>query len=296
MEKATLVAPYRELATNALFANGGAFAAHEIDISMIYTGAGEPVVRGMLDGRGDYTHVCAAPVPAAVAGRGLKILGAFQTSSFGLYAHPSIKRLKQLRGKTITLTGSITRPALETALRRHGCSLDDVKIARPGGDRDSASPRRPFSAHERVLNGTVDAISANAPQSQAAQRAGLQCLLRFGDVYPIPTCALLATERVLREDREQVVRFMHGLLDSIDDFIRDRGLGMQLLSDLGMPADLVEGTYWETRGYLRPDGHLPDDVQRLWIAWSKEELSLTEDVPPGRVFDFSVLDEVIAHR
>lgn len=294
MDKAILVAPYRELATNALFANGAAFAAHGIDIGTIYTGAGEPVVRGMLDGRGDYTHVCAAPVPAAVAGRGLKILGAFQTSSFGLYAHPEIKSLKQLRGKTIALTGSITRPALETALRRHGCSLADVKIAHPGGDR--TIPRRPFSAHERVLDGTLDAISANAPQSQAAQRAGLQCILRFGDVYPIPTCALLATDRVLRQDRGQVVRFMRGLLDSIDDFIRDRSLGMQLLSDLGLPEDLVEGTYWETRGSLRPDGHLPEDVQRLWISWSKEELNLSEDVPPSRVFDFSVLDEVIADR
>lgn len=81
-------------------------------MDMIFTGTGEPLVRAMLDGRAGYTHVCGAPVPAAVAGRGLKILGAFQISSFGL---------------CLTLPGSITRPALEIALRRHGISIDEVK-------------------------------------------------------------------------------------------------------------------------------------------------------------------------
>jgi ABC-type nitrate/sulfonate/bicarbonate transport system substrate-binding protein len=295
MESVILVSPSPDLASNAVFKNREAFARYDVDMGMIFTGTGEPVVRAMLDGRGGYTHVCGAPVPAAVAGRGLKILGAFQTSSFGLYAHPDIKSLKQLGGKSISLTGSITRPALETALRRYGVPIESVKIV-GGGERRRTGSRTDQDGVRAVLDGEIDAISANQPQSQVAQRAGLQCILRFGDVYPIPTNALLTTDTLLRERRGQVANVMRGLLDSIDDFIRDRGLGISLLRDLGIPEELLEGTYWEMRGYLRPDARLPEEVQRMWIDWSREVLGLTEEVPISRVFDFSVLEEVLERR
>ncbi|HLY66322.1 MAG TPA: hypothetical protein VKU60_12375, partial [Chloroflexota bacterium] len=117
-----------------------------------------------------------------------------------------------------------------------------------------------------------DAVSMNAPDSQAAARAGLQCLLRFGDVFPISTFALLTTDRELGTHSDRAERMVRGLLQAIDDFIRDFSLGTELLRQQGVPDDLLEGTYWETRGYLRPDGRLPEDVQRLWIEWSKADL------------------------
>jgi len=83
----------------------------------------------LLNGDAGFAHGSGAPLPAAVAGRGLKVLAAFQFSSFELYAHPDIKSLSQLKGKTITLTGSVLRPNLETALRRRGLSIEDVQIA-----------------------------------------------------------------------------------------------------------------------------------------------------------------------
>ncbi len=295
METVVLVSPYQHLATNALFKNREAFAPYGIDVEFIYTRAGGPVVQAMLDGRAGYTHVCAAPVPAAVAGRGLKILGAFQTSSFALFAHPEIKSLRQLAGKTINLTGSITRPALETALRRHGVTIDSVTIAGPGGGDRTQTGGGPEQI-QSVLDGRIAAISVNAPYSVAALQAGLQCLLRFGDVYPIPTFALLVRDSILREQRDQVVNVMRGVLQSIDDFIRDRELGMNLLREVGVPAELLEGSYWEVRGYLRPDGRLPEAVQRLWIEWSKGELGLTEEIPLSRAFDFSVREEVLFQR
>jgi len=295
MDRVVLVSPSADLASNAIFKDRDAFARHGIDMDMIFTGTGEPVVQAMLDGRGGYTHVCGAPVPAAVAGRGLKILGAFQTSSFGLYAHPSITSLKHLSGKTISLAGSITRPALETALRRHGVPIESVNILGPG-DRRRGGARTNQDNVQAVLSGELDAFSANQPQSQVAQRAGLQCILRFGDVYPIPTNALLTTDVLLRERRDQVVNVVHGLLDAMDDFIRDRGLGISLLGELGIPEEIREGTYWEIRGYLRPDARLDEDVQRMWIDWSKEVLGLREEVPLSRAFDFSVLEEVMERR
>jgi hypothetical protein len=50
------------------------------------------------------------------------------------------------------------------------------------------------------------------------------------------------------------------------------------------------------RGYLHPDGRLPDHVQRMWMSWSKDILGLSEEVPLGRAFDFSVLEEVLERR
>ena len=292
MESVVLVSPDETLATNALFKNGKAFAAHGLDIDIVITGPGEPVVRAMLEGRGGYTHVCGSPIPAAVAGRGLKVLAAFQTSSFGLYAHPSIESLADLRGKRVVLAGSILRPAMETALRRHGLSMDSVKVTTPQSVGGAAGrPDTYMGLHLKVLDGTFDAVALNPPRSQAAMAAGLRCLLRFGDVQPIPTFALLTTDTLLRQQRDQVVRFVRGTLRSIGDFIHDRDLGMRLLRETGVPEGLLEGTYGEVRGYLRPEGTLPEEVQRLWIDWSRESLGLAEEVPLERVYDFSVLEE-----
>ncbi len=93
LEKVVLAAPYKMLATNVLFYRPEPFASQDLDIEVIYTGSGEPVVQALLNGDAGFTHVCGAPLPAAVAGRGLKVLAAFQFSSFELYAHPDIKSL-----------------------------------------------------------------------------------------------------------------------------------------------------------------------------------------------------------
>jgi ABC-type nitrate/sulfonate/bicarbonate transport system substrate-binding protein len=285
----------RTLATNVFFHHRQPFAEQGIDLDVIYTTTGEPVVRAMLEGKASFTHVCGAPFPAAVGGRGLKFLAAFQTSSFELLAHPSITSLKHLKGKTVNLTGSILRPNLEIALRWHGLSINDVKMADPsvtrGGGRGEG-----LDQYKRVLEGAVDAYSANPPGSVVAEMAGLQCLLRFGDINPIPTCGILVTEALLREDRDLVKRFMRGLLQSIDDFIRDRSLGISLLRDLPLPQDVAVATYDTTRGYLRPSGELPELVQRLWIEWAKPLVNVTGDVPLDRVYDFSILEEVRTHR
>ncbi len=301
MEKVVLASPDETLATNALFRNRGAFADHGLEIAITVTGPGEPVVQAMLEGRAGYTHVCGAPLPAAVAGRGLKVLAAFQTSSFGLYAHPSITNLSDLRGKKVVLAGSLLRPTLELALRHHGLTLqgrpkiddrDSVSIVTPR-DVDETGDRAAeyMGLHLKVLDGTVDAVALNPPRTQAALRAGLRLLLQFGDVRPIPTFALLTTDALLRERRDQVTRFLRGTLRSIYDFIGDRDLGVGLLRETGVPEELLVGTYGEVRGYLRPEGGLPEEVQRLWVDWCRESLGLTEEVPLERVYDFSVLEE-----
>src|SRR5712692_9217727 len=244
METVVFVSPDDKLASNAIFKNREAFARHGLAVEFIYTRSCEPVVQAMLGGQAGYTHVCGAPVPAAVAGRGLKILAAFQTSSFGLYAHPSIRHLRQLEGQTISLAGSITRPALETALGRHGLPLSAVNIVRPA----SVAPGRSGNSSdqvERVLDGTYAAVSLNPPHSQAAHRAGLQCLLRIGDVYPIPTLALLVRDDLLHDQRDQVRNVLRGILDSIDDYIRDSALGIGWLRELAIAEDLLAGAYWE---------------------------------------------------
>jgi len=192
------------------------------------------------------------------------------------------------------LAGSVTRPAFEVALRRHGLAPDAVTVLTSHDLRARGSTD--LSLQQLVEQGVADAVSMNAPDSQAAARAGLQCLLRFGDVFPIPTFALLTTDVELSRRPERVERFVRGLLQAIDDFIRDFDLGVRLLRKQEVPEALVEGTYWETRGYLRPDGRLPEDVQRMWIEWSKADLGLTEDVPLDRVFDFRILDRVLEHR
>lgn len=69
-----------------------------------------------------------------------------------------------------------------------------------------------------------------------------------------------------------------------------------MLRELGIPEEIREGTYWEIRGYLRPDARLEEEVQRMWIDWSKELLGFREDVPLSRAFDFSVLEEVMERR
>ena len=288
MEKVFLATPQQTLATNVLFTHREPFAEQGLEVELLVTGTGDPIVEALVDGPAGYTHVCGHPLPAAVAGRALKVLGVFQTSSFELYAHPSIKSLKQLEGKSITLAGSITRPNLEIALHRHGLSMESITVAEPGVMRGVDQ----LHAYERVLDGTVDAISINPPGAQAAHLAGLQCLLRYGDIRPIPTCALLTTDTLLAENRAQVKRFVRALLQSIADIIRDRALGIGLMQGLGIPAEIATVAYYATRGYMRPSGEISEKTQRMWVEWCKPMVGIDTEVPLERVYDFTVLREV----
>ncbi len=167
--------------------------------------------------------------------------------------------------------------------------MEDIKIA----PRDATSGVDQLHLFEKVLDGTLDAITANPPGAQAAQLAGLQCLLRFGDIRPIPTCALLTTDVLLRENRDQVKRFTLGLIQSIDDFVRDRALGIELMKGLDLSDEVATATYEATRANLRPTGELTQDVQRLWTEWSKPLVGIEEDVPLDRAFDTTVLHEIL---
>jgi hypothetical protein len=82
-------------------------------------------------------------------------------------------------------------------------------------------------------------------------------------------------------------------MQSIDDFVRDRALGIHLIKGLDLPDEVATATYEATRANLRPTGELAQDVRRLWTEWTKPLLGFEEDVPLDRAFDTTVLHEIL---
>ena len=82
---------------------------------------------------------------------------------------------------------------------------------------------------------------------------------------------------------------MQSLVQSVDEFLRDRDRGIELVQRLGTPADTVGLAYDLTRNYLSRVGDIPEVVQREWIENAKRLVNMTEFVPLSRVFDFSLV-------
>ena len=130
------------------------------------------------------------------------------------------------------------------------------------------------------------------PMPFAAIVAGMKCLFRPGDVSPVPVYGLMTRDEVLRDRSDEVRRVLQGLIDSVNEFIGDRELGIALCEQVGIPREEAVVAYDVTRGYMQPVGPLPESIQREWTENAKQLAKVSDVVPISRAFDFSIIREL----
>lgn len=140
------------------------YEKYGLDVDLIYISSGPTVIQALL-GNDLQAGLAATNALIAAAGRGAPLVGVLTTSNVPyhkLYVQPDIKRVEDLRGKSLGVTrfGSLSDNLTRIYLRRAGLE-NAVTVRQMGGVREV------FAAFEqRTIHGAVQGemrVAANTP-------------------------------------------------------------------------------------------------------------------------------------
>lgn len=273
---------------NIILNNPGPFRDEGLEVFPICPGSGVPIARTMMSGLAGYCNVLALPIQRATEGWPLKFLTSYQNTGWEIWAAPDIKSLKDLEGRTVGRTSGMARKYLNMLLAREGIDPDSVKYGDP--------VPLDHSAVEEIRTGQVDAGLFMDPVGAMAEKAGLNMIGDLGDAGDPVAFGLMTTEKLLNENRDQVVRMVRATMKSTIQLKNDPDLAKELIRAQGVPPQYIDIAAAHTLARLNVTGELAETSQHQWIEFAKEAagMDMDENIPLSRVFDFSILEEVRA--
>lgn len=192
-----------------------------------------------------------------------------QSPPYALVAKASIKTIKDLKGKTISIGGpkDITRIFLERMLRPAGLNPGDYDLVFAGATQARAAA---------LLGGAVDAAIVVPPFNFQAEAAGFTRLgLTIDTSADLPFSGTVANRAWASSRRDVLQKLLHAQQQSIAWFYdrRNKAEAVAILREVsGIKPEDVEKSYDFYRG-----GHYFDDTGKL----SKRKLGALLEVMHG---------------
>lgn len=253
---------------------------------------------GVLVRAGIAKEIDFVPIPGGGAQAMLKgaplqfIVGQSLISQWTLTTTPNIKRVEDLRGKTIGLERPGAAAYTEVVL-----TLSKFFKMEPGRDYKviafTAEPDRIAA----MLNGSIQGASLSFPHAARAEKEGLKILVKTGDYIPRLGGSILTHQDNIRNKRDMVKRFIRAMVKA-DDYVRTNKKGtievIQKYFEIDDPA-VVEGIYTQVQNAYSPD--LPRDLLKaLFESRATPELGWPKGKPLPDLEQFvdrDLLNEVL---
>jgi ABC-type nitrate/sulfonate/bicarbonate transport system substrate-binding protein len=264
---------------------------HEI---LILTG---PVgAAALVSGSVDFGGGGGSAMRAAVGGAPLKAIF-FQTDKVTAYlvTDPSISKAADLKGKKVGVGGiGSTQDRLVTMfVERAGLTASDITRISFGAD-----------ASRRILaikTGTINATILDPGTVIFAEREGLRTLAFLGDLFPFPFQAFATTDNKLRENPEQVKRWLRAMVRGLM-FVRDNpeeaaDVALKRLRIGNVPkASLIEGIkrYNQALPTGVPGVPSREGIKNLIEQDIRIPLKIAGEIPPEKVLDLRLIQQVKA--
>ena len=249
------------------------------------------IIPALLSGELDYTTIYGSTIRSAVSGLPLKVIATLITKqSFFLYAQPEIKRVQDLKGKRIAISGfaSSTDKAAREAIKPAGLeALRDVTLIAMG----DTSVR-----FQSLLSGAIEAAILTPPYTVMAEQKGMRNLVWLGDILgDTPSNGLSTSSKKLKERPDQVARFLRA---SVRSMIYTREHKQEALPILmkefpGLDRNTLDGTLDFYLRAMSPDGRVSDAVVQDIIDEQRELLNVKNEIPLSQVADFGPLNRVV---
>ncbi len=273
---------------NIVLNNPGPFREEGFEVYPICPGSGIPIARTMMAGLAEYCNVLALPIQRAVEGWPLKFLCSYQNSGWELWAAPHVRSLKDLEGRILGQSSGMARRYLHAAMKKAGADPSKLK--------DGPSLPLDFTGIAQILQGKVDAGILMSPVTSMARVAGLNMVLDLAEIGDPVAYGLMATDKIIRENRDQVVRMVRATMKSTRQLQGNAALARELILAQGVPEQYVEGAIASSLPKLNAVGDLSEASQREWIEYGKLNAGMDKgtNVPLAQVFDFSILKEAMA--
>jgi len=249
------------------------------------------IIPALLSGELDYTTIYGSTIRSAVSGLPVKIIATLITKqSFFLYAQPEIKRVQDLKGKRIAISGfaSSTDKAAREAIKPAGLeALRDVTLIAMG----DTSVR-----FQSLVAGAIDAAILTPPYTVMAEQKGMRNLVWLGDILgDTPSNGLSTSSKKLKERPDQVQRFLRASLRSLI-YTRDHkqeALPILMKEFPGLERHTLAGTLDFYLKAMSSDGRVSDTVVQELINEQRELLGVKTDIPLSQVADFGPLNRVV---
>jgi len=221
----------------------GIFAKNGLDVELVYIAGGPRSMAALLSGQLQVIGTGGNSLVAANlngAKDAVLIATTYNTLVFSLMTRASLKEPKELKGKSLGVTGfgSLSDFTLRTLLRKSG--FDPA--------RDAVI--RPMGGYPEILasmqSGALDGGMISPPMNLRAQELGFRELIDAGSMgIEFAATCYGTTRRFIRERRETVAQFTRALAEAIHRFKTDKAGSIKIIQQYTKTRDtaVLEETY-----------------------------------------------------
>lgn len=264
----------------------GFFRDQNLDVKLIVTKS-DVDRAALVTGDINFTLRVSSTVLSAARGLPVRVLLVGTTKPFwALVVRQDMNSVKDLKGKVIGVGGMVGAHHLTTRviLRQHGLDPErDVVFTVVG-----VGARLPA-----LLSGAMDGGLLDYAEAFRAKKAGLKILLNAADYHSILSSGLGANIKTLREQSEQVRRFIKANVDGLKAMREERELTLKAITDwMKVDAEMAEGIYQLSINNFTKDGLVDEAMLKTLIDQQLAEAKV-KAVPVSEVFDFSLLRQVL---
>ncbi len=206
---------------------GGIFPKYNLDVSLSFIQGSSPATASMIGGSTDVVQMAGpSAITAAQQGADVVLIAGFLNKSvFKLMGDPSIKSMKDLKGKTIAITkfGSSDEFVLRRILKDNGLdATKDVKITQSG---DASGQLAAFKAK------LCDAILLSPPNDVVALHQGAALILDTIPLnLPYSAVGLASTRKYIASHRSTVLNVIRAESDALRRFKSDRNFAESVMA------------------------------------------------------------------
>jgi ABC-type nitrate/sulfonate/bicarbonate transport system substrate-binding protein len=243
----------------------------------------------LLAGELDFYSAVGSTARAALRGVPVRVgLVSLNRPDFVLVATKDITSIDQLRGKTIggyTPQGTVN-VVLGELLRRKGLKPDEYKVVNAGTARAAA-----------LSSGTVQVAMLNSVETVRMMKQGFHALARAGDEIELPQSGLGMAVASIQSKREFLRPALQAVIESIRIIVtqKERAVAV-LMKQLALNSEEASFVYDGLLKGWALDGKPTANAMKLEFEVDQRDMGLKELPKAEQVFDFSLLDEVLAQR
>lgn len=223
--------------------------------------------------------------------RGLPVRVTMISANYADFVLVGVRELtdvEQLRGKVVAGFGPETFVNSMTGelLRRRGLNPGEYEMLNVGGSRVPS-----------VLSGVASATLIDNAESLPLLREGYHVLARARDSIEIPFSGLAASQAAIQSQRELLKLAMQATLDGMQVIVNDKALVVPIIAkEFDHSVEDAGQIYDGLRASFPLDGKPTPGAVQFAFALSQQDLGLSEPIRPEQVYDFSLLEEILARR
>ena len=239
----------------------------------------------LMSGDLDFSTALASGARASVSGLPMRIVMTLTAGQdFTLVVRPEIRRVEDLRGKTLATSGvgEFTDVGARMVLKKYGLVPEvDVKLRTLFGNH----PLRLSALQAGQIDGTIMTM----PYNKMAVKMGFRELVHLREIFKAPQGGLVTTGQRIRSEPEMILRSVKAALLGNRFLKENKNEFVKLLAkESGVHDPAVAGLIHEEIVKLYSDsGIISDEAMQELIASAKEVLKTSKEVSFSEIADFS---------